>query len=43
MTEADIRQVGEKGAIIDSILVAEYESHDAIKEWVSKKAPAFMQ
>jgi hypothetical protein len=35
--------VGEKGPPIDSIEVASFESHDALKEWLSKKAPAFMQ
>lgn len=41
MTEEEIRQVGESGPTIDSIEVAEFESQDAIKEWVSKKAPGF--
>jgi hypothetical protein len=26
---------------IDSIEVAEFESHAALKEWLNKKAPAF--
>lgn len=41
MTEEEIRQVGETEPSIDSIEVAEFESHAALKEWVSKKAPAF--
>jgi hypothetical protein len=43
MNEEEIRQVGETGPTIDSIEVAEFESHEALKEWLSKKAPAFMQ
>ena len=42
MSEEETRQVGEKGPTIDSIQVAEFESHDALKEWVRKKAPAFL-
>ena len=41
MTEAEINQVGETEPTIDSIEVAEFESHAALKEWLSKKAPAF--
>ena len=43
MTEEEIRQVGETEPTIDSIEVAEFESHAALKEWLSQKAPAFMQ
>ncbi len=43
MAEEDIKLVGDKGPTIDSIEVAEFESHDALKEWVSKKAPAFLE
>ena len=43
MAEEDIRQVGETGPTVDSIEVAEFESRAALKEWVSKKAPAFSQ
>jgi hypothetical protein len=43
MTKEEIRQVGETGPTIDSIEVAEFESHDALKQWLSKKAPAFMR
>jgi hypothetical protein len=42
MTKEEIRRVGETGPTIDSIEVAEFESHDALKEWLSKKAPAFV-
>ena len=43
MTEDEIRQVGETGPTIDRIEVAEFESHDALKEWLGKNAPAFLQ
>jgi len=43
MSEEEIRQVGDTGPTIDSIEMAEFESHDALKEWVSKKAPAFIR
>ncbi len=43
MTEEDIRQVGETGPTIDSIEVAEFESHADLKEWLSKTAPAFLR
>ena len=42
MTEADIRQVGETGPTIDGIQVAEFESQDALREWLSKHAPVFL-
>jgi hypothetical protein len=42
MTEEEIRQVGETEPTIDSIEVAEFESHGALKEWLSQKAPAFL-
>jgi hypothetical protein len=42
MTEDEIRQVGETEPTIDSIEVAEFESHAALNEWLSKKAPAFL-
>jgi hypothetical protein len=41
MSEEEIRQVGETGPTIDSIEVAEFESHADLKEWVSAKAPGF--
>ena len=43
MTEEEIRQVGETEPTIDSIEVAEFESHAALKEWLSKKAPEFLR
>jgi hypothetical protein len=43
MSKEEIRQVGETGPTIDSIEVAEFESHDALKEWLGKKAPTFVQ
>jgi hypothetical protein len=43
MTEEDIKQVGDTGPTIDSIEVAGFESHDALKEWLGKKAPAFLR
>jgi hypothetical protein len=42
MTKEEIRRVGETGPTIDSIEVAEFESHDALKQWLSEKASAFM-
>jgi hypothetical protein len=42
MTEEQIRQVGEKGPTVDSIAVAEFESHEALREWLGKTAPAFL-
>ncbi len=43
MSEEEIRQVGETGPTIDSIEVAEFEAHDALKAWLSEKAPAFVR
>jgi hypothetical protein len=43
MTPAEIREVGETGPTIDKIEVAEFESHAALNEWISAKAPAFAQ
>ncbi len=42
MTEQEIRQVGDSGPTIDSIEVGEFESQAAVKEWLSKNAPAFV-
>lgn len=42
MTEEEIRKVGETGPTIDSIQVAEFESHAELKEWLSTNAPAFL-
>jgi hypothetical protein len=43
MPEADIKQVGNDGPTIDSIEVAEFESHAAQKEWLTEHAPAFVR
>jgi hypothetical protein len=43
MTPEDIRQTGETGPSIDSIQVQQFESQAALKEWVSKNAPAFVR
>ena len=43
MSDDEIRKVGETGPTIDSIEVAEFESHADLREWVSKKAPAFLR
>jgi hypothetical protein len=42
MTPEEIGQVGELGPTIDQIEVAEFESQEAIKEWLKAKAPAFL-
>ena len=42
MTEDEIAQAGESEPTIDSIEVAEFESHAELKEWLRKKAPAFI-
>jgi hypothetical protein len=42
MNEKDIRTVGESGPIIDSIEVAEFETHSDLKEGLSKRATAFV-
>lgn len=41
MTEEESRQVGETGPTIDSIKIMEFESHEALAEWLKKTAPAF--
>jgi hypothetical protein len=41
MSADEIRQVGETGPTIDSIEVAEFENHAALKEWLGKRAPEF--
>lgn len=42
MSPEEIRQVGDKGPTIDSIEAAGFESHDALKDWLRRKAPAFL-
>lgn len=41
MSEEDIRQTGENVLTIDSIEIAEFESHAAIKEWLGQHGSAF--
>ena len=43
MTEDEIRHVGEAGTTIDRIEIAEFESHEALKEWLGSAAPAFLR
>src|SRR4029077_6633270 len=43
MSDEEIRKVGESGPTIDSIEIAEFESHDALKHWLKEKAPAFLR
>ena len=43
MSAEDIRQVGDKGPTIDSITVAEFESHAELKAWLAKTAPDFVK
>ena len=43
MSEVEIRQVGDTGPTIDSIQIEEFESQAALKEWLSKNAPAFVR
>lgn len=43
MSEEEITKVGETGPTIDSIQIAEFESHDTLKEWLGKNAPAFLR
>jgi hypothetical protein len=42
MSEDDIRKTGDTGPTIDSIEVAEFESHSELKEWLGQHAPAFL-
>lgn len=42
MSEEEIQQVGETGPTIDAIQMAEFESNDALKDWLANTAPAFM-
>jgi hypothetical protein len=42
MHEEEIRQIGESGPTIDRIEVSEFESHNALKQWLGKTAPAFL-
>jgi hypothetical protein len=42
MSKEDIQKVGDSGPTIDSIQVQEFESQAALKEWLTKNAPAFV-
>jgi len=41
MGEEDILQAEDRASTIDSIDVAEFESHEALKGWLTENAPAF--
>lgn len=43
MSKEDIQKVGDSGPTIDSIHVEEFESQAALKEWLTKNAPAFLR
>jgi hypothetical protein len=43
MNKDDIDRVGESGPTIDSIEIGEFTSHDQRRDWLQKKAPAFLQ
>jgi hypothetical protein len=43
MSPEEIRQAGNGGPTIDSIEVGEFESQSAMKEWLRRKAPAFVR
>jgi hypothetical protein len=42
MSEDDIRSIGEDGPTIDRIEVAQFESHQELKDWLSERAPGFL-
>ncbi len=42
MSEEDIKSIGETGPTVDSIEVAEFETHADLKEWLGKNAPSFL-
>lgn len=42
MSEADISNTGDAVPTIDSITVAEFESHAELKEWLDKEAEGFL-
>lgn len=42
MGEEDIRQTGDTGPTVDSIEVAEFASHETLREWIGQHAPAFI-
>lgn len=42
MSDEEINRTGENGPAIDSVEIAEFESHEALKDWLGQFAPAFM-
>ncbi len=43
MSKDEIERVGETGPTIDSIEIEEFESQDALREWLKNHAPAFLR
>jgi hypothetical protein len=43
MDKAETRQVGQAGPTIDKIEVAEFESQEEMREWLTKAAPSFLR
>lgn len=43
MSEEDIEKVGESGPTIDSIQIEEFDSQDALREWLKSHAPEFVR
>lgn len=42
MSEVEISETGENGPTIDSIEIAEFESHSELKEWLDANSPSFL-
>jgi hypothetical protein len=42
MTREDVGKVGEAGPTIDTIDIAEFESHSDLKVWLANRAPGFV-
>ena len=43
MDEQELRRVGQSGPTIDRIEVAEFESQEELREWLTKAAPEFVR
>ena len=43
MGEGELRQVGEAGPTIDRIEVAEFETAEVMRDWLTKNAPVFVR
>jgi len=43
MEEDELRKVGEGGPTIDAIEIAEFESQEELRVWLTKAAPAFVR